>query len=193
MQLTFIGDFNNGTNSPEGFGSKPDEKIPGTNVEFFQHYHEAIDQFVAGLKPDLVICSSRIEIDKLQGELRRQNINIGALVQADPNDQAGLMVGFRLDDGERSKHRPDDTSSWLGDETNPMRVGQCLADVERSLILQTLIHCGGNRTYAADILGISSRTLRNKLQQYSAKGCTITSPRLRQSPETGRSPVAVVS
>ncbi len=43
-------------------------------------------------------------------------------------------------------------------------VGQTVAQVERQLILDTLDHCLGNRTHAAVILGISIRTLRNKLR-----------------------------
>ena len=46
-------------------------------------------------------------------------------------------------------------------------IGRKLADVERDLIIGTLARCGGNRTWAADILGISVRTLRNKLQLYA--------------------------
>jgi two-component system response regulator FlrC len=45
-------------------------------------------------------------------------------------------------------------------------VGRTVADVERELILNTLSHCLGNRTHAANILGISIRTLRNKLKEY---------------------------
>ena len=45
-----------------------------------------------------------------------------------------------------------------------------MADVERDLILDTLDHCLGNRTHAANILGISIRTLRNKLREYSDSG-----------------------
>ncbi|MBA4224970.1 MAG: sigma-54-dependent Fis family transcriptional regulator, partial [Methylobacterium sp.] len=45
-------------------------------------------------------------------------------------------------------------------------VGRTVADVERDLILDTLDHCLGNRTHAAKILGISIRTLRNKLSEY---------------------------
>ena len=47
-------------------------------------------------------------------------------------------------------------------------VGRTLDDVEKDLILATLTRCGGNRTWAADILGISVRTLRNKLNRYSS-------------------------
>lgn len=45
-------------------------------------------------------------------------------------------------------------------------VGRTVEDVERELILDTLNHCLGNRTQAAQILGISIRTLRNKLKLY---------------------------
>ena len=49
-------------------------------------------------------------------------------------------------------------------------VGRTVADVERDLILDTLDHCLGNRTHAANILGISIRTLRNKLREYADSG-----------------------
>lgn len=48
-----------------------------------------------------------------------------------------------------------------------------LAEVERDLILETLRHCLGNRTHTAQILGISVRTLRNKLQEYAAAGLPV--------------------
>ncbi len=52
-------------------------------------------------------------------------------------------------------------------------VGRTVADVERGLIIETLNHCLGNRTHAANILGISIRTLRNKLKLYSEGGLAI--------------------
>jgi DNA-binding NtrC family response regulator len=52
-------------------------------------------------------------------------------------------------------------------------VGKTVADVERDLIIDTLSHCLGNRTHAANILGISIRTLRNKLKQYSDEGVPV--------------------
>ncbi|HWA45911.1 MAG TPA: sigma-54 dependent transcriptional regulator [Hypericibacter adhaerens] len=56
-------------------------------------------------------------------------------------------------------------------------VGRTVADVERDLILETLNHCLGNRTHAANILGISIRTLRNKLKQYSEEGILLPGAR----------------
>jgi DNA-binding NtrC family response regulator len=55
-------------------------------------------------------------------------------------------------------------------------VGRTVADVERHLILDTLQHTLGNRTQAASILGISLRTLRNKLRQYGDEGVPIPPP-----------------
>ncbi len=56
-------------------------------------------------------------------------------------------------------------------------VGKTVAEVERDLIIDTLSHCLGNRTHAANILGISIRTLRNKLKQYSSDGVAVPQPR----------------
>ena len=55
-------------------------------------------------------------------------------------------------------------------------VGMTVAEVERDLILNTLDHCLGNRTHAANILGISIRTLRNKLKQYTDEGVDVPLP-----------------
>lgn len=52
-------------------------------------------------------------------------------------------------------------------------VGRTVADVEKDLIISTLKHTLGNRTHAANILGISIRTLRNKLRQYMDEGTEV--------------------
>ncbi len=55
-------------------------------------------------------------------------------------------------------------------------VGQTVAQVEQQLIIDTLTHCLGNRTHAANILGISIRTLRNKLKEYGEAGVSVPAP-----------------
>ena len=62
-----------------------------------------------------------------------------------------------------------------GSAVRPL-VGRTVADVERDLIIDTLYHCLGNRTHAANILGISIRTLRNKLKQYTEDGVSVPMP-----------------
>jgi len=59
-------------------------------------------------------------------------------------------------------------------------VGRTVADVERTLIIDTLRHTLGNRTHAANLLGISIRTLRNKLRQYSGEGVMVPPPSLAE-------------
>ena len=54
-------------------------------------------------------------------------------------------------------------------------VGRTVANMERTLIIDTLKHTMGNRTTAANILGISIRTLRNKLKQYEEEGYNLPS------------------
>lgn len=55
----------------------------------------------------------------------------------------------------------------------PLLIGSTMAAVERELLLQTLAHCDGNRTHAARVLGVSVRTMRNKLRQYSDDGADV--------------------
>jgi len=59
-----------------------------------------------------------------------------------------------------------------GDETDEIvdAVGNTVAEMERRLIIKTLKALGGNRGRTADVLQISVRTLRNKLNQYRAQG-----------------------
>lgn len=76
---------------------------------------------------------------------------------------------------EAGKAGSADGSSSIGDSVE-MLVGRTVADVERELIIDTLKHCLGNRTHAANILGISIRTLRNKLKQYSEEGLPVPAP-----------------
>jgi DNA-binding NtrC family response regulator len=69
------------------------------------------------------------------------------------------------------------------DGGNGLAIGRTVADVERDLIIDTLRHCFGNRTHAATILGISIRTLRNKLRQYLDEGVAVPPPRERRDLE----------
>ncbi len=61
-------------------------------------------------------------------------------------------------------------------------VGRRMDEVERELIIETLGRCLGNRTRAAEILGISIRTLRNKLAEYRGQGISVP-PAPGQLPE----------
>lgn len=50
-----------------------------------------------------------------------------------------------------------------------LRAGLTVADAERLLIRETLVYTGNNKTRAAEILGISLKTLHNKLKEYESE------------------------
>jgi DNA-binding NtrC family response regulator len=58
-------------------------------------------------------------------------------------------------------------------EIMPLLIGSTVSEIERELVLQTLARCDGNRTRAARVLGVSVRTLRNKIRQYLAEGIDV--------------------
>jgi DNA-binding NtrC family response regulator len=58
-------------------------------------------------------------------------------------------------------------------EIVPLLIGSTVGEIERELVLQTLARCHGNRTHAARVLGVSVRTLRNKIRQYAAEGIDV--------------------
>jgi len=69
------------------------------------------------------------------------------------------------------KHIPPSPSLRLADpgdgpDSVSFRVGTSLEDAEKALILKTLAANGNNKTRAADVLGISLKTLHNKLKTY---------------------------
>jgi DNA-binding NtrC family response regulator len=63
-------------------------------------------------------------------------------------------------------HAPAVTSAGLGGLRFP--IGTTVDDVERELIFQTLAATSQNKTRAAELLGISLKTLHNKLKEYEA-------------------------
>ncbi len=68
---------------------------------------------------------------------------------------------------------PAPASSLSPNEIVPLLIGSTVGEVERELVLQTLACCHGNRTHAARLLGISVRTLRNKIRLYTADGLDV--------------------
>ncbi len=65
------------------------------------------------------------------------------------------------------------TQALAPNEIVPLLIGSTVGEVERELVLQTLRRCDGNRTRAARVLGLSVRTMRNKIRQYSADGIDV--------------------
>ena len=73
-------------------------------------------------------------------------------------DAAALLTGPMLTPAPAASTIP----------TLAIPVGASLADVDRQLIFATLVLCGGVKKRAADVLGISLKTLYNRLEEYSS-------------------------
>ena len=76
-----------------------------------------------------------------------------------------------------ASQNPVDAGGLTIDEVIPHLVGRTIDEVERELILHTLIRCCGSRTRSANILGISIRCMRNKIHEYAEDGVEIPPPR----------------
>ena len=114
-------------------------------------------------------------VRELENTLHRATLlSSGDMIEAD---------AIRMPDGalviNSATHQTDHIAAeaaQMAEAVTKSLVGQTVAEVERDLIIDTLHHCLGNRTHAATILGISIRTLRNKLNQYTSDGLTIPKP-----------------
>jgi len=64
--------------------------------------------------------------------------------------------------------------AWTADGSDGLHfaLGTSLADMERRTIFATLAHCGGNKRRCAEILGVSLKTLYNRLAEYQASPLT---------------------
>jgi DNA-binding NtrC family response regulator len=78
---------------------------------------------------------------------------------------------------ESTLHVPEvPASSLTPNEIVPLLIGATVGEVERELVLQTLARCDGNRTRAARVLGLSVRTMRNKIRLYTTDGIDVPAP-----------------
>jgi DNA-binding NtrC family response regulator len=74
------------------------------------------------------------------------------------------------DDDTISVRLPPPRPQADSDGTVRFRVGMKFADVEREMLLRTLASCGDNKRRAARKLGITAKTVYNRLQRYRSRG-----------------------
>ena len=86
---------------------------------------------------------------------------------------AGFKSKPETENMVEEKEEVKKTADTSSDESMGGAVGRTIADVEQELILKTLQDVAGNRTKAAEILGITVRTLRNKLNEYRDMGIDV--------------------
>ncbi len=120
-----------------------------------------------------------LSINRWPGNVRELENTLHRAVLLSTGAEIGIDGILAPDGGRLDAARSTGAAALAADTAEQVTrnlVGRTVAEVERDLILETLKHCLGNRTHAANILGISIRTLRNKLNEYSADGSPIPPP-----------------
>jgi two-component system, response regulator FlrC len=158
----------------------PLRERPADVLELAQHF---IKKYAAAngvpVRPLSAEARRTLVLNRWPGNVRELENTIHRAVLLAAGDEIGVdgiltPDGMRLD---QAKNPPAVAHAALAAETvTRALVGRTVADVERDLILETLKHCLGNRTHAANILGISIRTLRNKLNEYTSDGVPVPPP-----------------
>jgi two-component system, response regulator FlrC len=151
---------------------------PADILELAQHFAKKYaDANGVPLRPISAEARRVLTTIRWQGNVRELENTIHRSVLMAQGDEIGVDA-ILTPDGDRldaPKTVPAVAhATFAAEQVTRALVGRTVADVERDLILETLKHCLGNRTHAANILGISIRTLRNKLNEYADGGLPIT-------------------
>ncbi len=127
-------------------------------------------------------CTRHLHANQWSGNVRELENTMHRAVLLSTGTEIGPEA-LRMPDGSRMDQTiigmasgPAAQAVMAAEGVTRTMVGRTVAEVEQDLILDTLDHCLGNRTHAANILGISIRTLRNKLRQYASEGVDIPQP-----------------
>ena len=156
----------------------PLRERPADILELAQHFAKKYaDANGVPLRPISAEARRVLTSNRWQGNVRELENTIHRSVLMAQGDEIGVDA-ILTPDGDRldtPKTVPAVAhATFAAEQVTRALVGRTVADVERDLILETLKHCLGNRTHAANILGISIRTLRNKLNEYADGGLPIT-------------------
>lgn len=126
--------------------------IPLLIEEFLNRYNNRFEKSVEGISPEAV---GLLESSEWSGNVRElKNVIQRAVMVCDSNVLRPEHLPPRFRDS--SPARPSVT----------FEVGTALEEVEREMIIRTLDYTHDNRTRTAKLLGISRRTLYNKLEEY---------------------------
>ncbi len=134
---------------------------------FVKKYSELND---ISLKPLSKEAEDKLKNYLWPGNVRELENTIHRAVLLSTEEEIGADA-IILNDEDAIINKPETGEEMRGGEF----VGRTVANMERTLIIDTLKHTMGNRTTAANILGISIRTLRNKLKQYEEEGYNLPS------------------
>ena len=132
----------------------------GSDVDLLaEHFLEQLNLGQGATKSLGPKAAERLRLHTWPGNVRelKNAVQRAFILAEDVIDLADLGVGG---DGTRP---PVPTGPGLSD----IRVGLPLGEVERRMIVATLKQCEGDKRRAAEMLGISLKTLYNRLNQYA--------------------------
>jgi DNA-binding NtrC family response regulator len=130
------------------------EDLPQLAQMFVQHYSEQNGKQVVGIDDE---CLDALRTHPWPGNVRQlRNVIERAVIVSD-----GQMI--------RKRDLPEEFRSTGSTDSGfvRIRIGASLDEVEKEMISRTIEFTGGNKTRAADILGVSAKTLYNKLERFS--------------------------
>ncbi|MCB2216514.1 sigma-54-dependent transcriptional regulator [Desulfofustis glycolicus] len=120
---------------------------------FIKNACDTFGKSIRGLSPGFISC---LESYPWPGNVRE----LKNVIQRSVISATGDILDLRQLPPRISQYRNEDTKMTI-------RVGMTIAEVEKELIILTLEHAGQNRSRASEMLGISRRSLYNKMQRYA--------------------------
>jgi DNA-binding NtrC family response regulator len=149
------------------------EDIPAMVETLIRDINRKHDCRVVDVSPEVLECLERHQwpgnVRELRNVLERAVIlagegtievkNLPPFMQQRPATAPGVMAAAA----------PASTVAAEDPDAVKFQIGTTVEEAEKGLILRTLEHTRNNKTRAADILGISLKTLHNKLKEYGAK------------------------
>lgn len=137
-----------------------------------------LDDFCERTERSRLLLSEKAMEKLKKHEWARNITDLKMIVEKAANLCRGDLIGPECIpfEGEEKVHNLD----WI----QSLPVGQTLDLVETHFILKTLDYHNGNRTHAAKTLGISLRTLRNKINEFTAAGYEVPLPQMGRSLST---------
>ncbi len=130
------------------------EDIPALIGHFLKRFNQENARKIEGVSP---AAKKRLLAYNWPGNVRELQNAIERAVVLAPDTAILEEQHFQLENAALLQKDSDKTG---------LTPGATIAEMEKRLILDTLEHCNQNRTHAAEMLGISVRTLRNKLNEY---------------------------
>lgn len=159
------------------------EDVPPLVDAMIRHLNEKGSYRVTDLHPEAL---SRLMDHSWPGNVRelRNVIERAVIVAGEGTVLPGhLPLSFRLP--EVRQQSPAPPRAVNNDSAITVESGQPLRDVEKAYILLTLKHTNNNKKRAAEILGISIRTLHNRLAEFAAAKLEAGSEKANASLGTG--------